>query len=271
MVKELRERTGVGMAKCKQALSEAGGDMEKAIDFLRKAGMASAVKKEARATNEGAIAIAESEQAIALVEVNAETDYVAQNEKFKEFLNAVANAVLSTGADSVEALLQQKFANEEKTIDEARVEMVQSIGENIQVSRLEKIEKKSNASYGTYSHMGGKIVCVVEIEGAKDKETLGKDIAMHVAAEAPEYLKPDEIPADVLEREKEIAREQVKNKPENIIEKIIEGKMNAYYEQVCLLNQKYVKDSAMSVAEVVKKAGDNLQLTRFIRWQMGEK
>jgi elongation factor Ts len=275
MVKELRERTGVGMAKCKEALDQAGGDMEAAIDLLRKAGMASAVKKEGRETKEGLVGVGESAKAIALVEINAETDFVVQNEKFRHFLRDVSNDAAETQAADVQALSGLKFSKDPTTtIDQARSLVIQSLGENIQIKRVLIAPKGANSSIGTYSHMGGKIVTLVELEGAAGCEALARDIAMHVAAEAPEYLKPEEVPADVKAREEDIARGQVQGKPENVIGKIVEGKIKAFYDQVCLLCQKYVKDNSQTISGLLeaesKRLGKTLVLRRFIRWQVGE-
>ncbi|MCH9614692.1 MAG: Elongation factor Ts [Chlamydiia bacterium] len=269
MVKELRERTGVGMAKCKKALDENNGDVEQAIDFLRKAGAASAVKKESRETNEGVIGFAENSDKLVLVEVNAETDFVTQNEKFKNFVKEACDVALENGAENVDALSQAK-AKDGRTFEEVRVELVQTMGENMQFKRVQCLPKAQDASYGVYSHMGGKILTVVELSGAKGREDLARDVAMHVAAEAPEYLSPEDIPAEMLEREKDIAREQVKGKPDNIIEKILDGKMRAFYDQVCLPRQKFVKDSSMTVEAFVAKEANGAKISKFIRWQMGE-
>ncbi len=270
LVKRLRDRTGVGMAKCKKALDETGGDIEEAINFLRKTGMASAVKKEERETNEGAIAFAENESALVFVEVNAETDFVTQNERFKSFIQTVAETALENSCTDVASLANATPNGATQTIEEVRVDQVQSMGENIQLKRVLFKEKKQDASYGLYSHMGGKIVCAAEISGGKGHDALAKDIAMHIAAEAPEYLLPDEVPADVKAREEEVARAQVEGKPENIIDKIVEGKLRSFYEQICLVHQKFVKDPSQSITQVVKSAGSDLELTWFLRWQIGE-
>lgn len=275
MVKELRERTGVGMAKCKEALDQCQGDMERAIDFLRKAGMASAVKKEGRETKEGVIAAAEAAKTIALIEVNSETDFVAQNEKFKQFVQDVAHEAAETHPASVEAFVQQKYRKDPSiTIDQYRSLVIQSLGENIQIKRLHLFAKGHNSSFGLYSHMGGKIVTFVEIEGALGLEALAKDIAMHIAAESPDYLRPEDVPADVKAREEEVARGQVAGKPANIVDNIVKGKIKAFYDQVCLLNQKYVKDNSITITELVAKEaarlGKPLTLVRFVRWRVGE-
>lgn len=275
MVMDLRKRTGVGMSKCKEALTEANGDIEEAIHILRKKGMASAVKKGGRETNEGVVGIAETENAAYLVEINAETDFVIQNDRFKEFLKNICDEVARTAPVDVDAFLHQKYSkNDALTIDEYRAEIVQTLGENIRLKRIKEFKKVGDYSLGIYSHMGGKIVCVVEIKGANDQGTLARDVAMHVAAEAPDYLKPENVPADVLAKEEEIARSQIQNKPPEIMDKIVKGKLNAFYEQACLMNQKFVKDPSLTVAKYVaeegKKAGKTLEVVDFARWQIGE-
>jgi elongation factor Ts len=274
MVKELRERTGVGMGKCKEALDQAQGDMEKAIDLLRKAGMASAVKKEGRETKEGMVVTAESKGNIALVEINAETDFVVQNDRFKQFAQDIAKEAAETKPASLEAFVQQKFSKDPSlTVDEYRAIVMQSLGENIRIRRLQLFPKSSNDSLAIYSHMGGKIVTLVEIEGGAGQEAFARDIAMHIAAEAPDYLKPEEVPADIKAREEEIARGQVAGKPAAIMDKIVEGKLKAFYDQVCLLRQKYVKDNAITVENLIanegKRLGMPLKIRRFVRWQIG--
>lgn len=274
-VKELRERTGVGMGKCKEALEQSGGDMERAIDFLRKAGMASAVKKEGRETKEGLIGSGESKSALAIVEVNAETDFVTQNEKFKAFLHDICQDAAEAKPASLEAFLNLKPRKDPNiTIDQYRALVMQSLGENIRVKRLLIIPKSSDISIGVYSHMGGKIVCVVELSGGAGQEALARDIAMHVAAEAPEYARPEDVPADVKAREAEIARAQIQGKPANIADKIVEGKLKAFYDQVCLISQKYIRDNSITIAQLLenesKRLGKKISLHKFIRWKVGE-
>lgn len=275
MIKELRERTGIGMGKCKEALEESKGDMELAISNLRKAGMASAVKKEGRATNEGLIGSAEHNSTIAIVEVNAETDFVVRNDRFKQFLDSIAAEVAETNPASLEAFLQQKYSKEPAlTIDQYRATVVQTIGENIQIRRLATFKKAPNKSIGIYSHQGGKILTLVEITGSNKDESLAKDIAMHVAAAAPEFLSPETVPAATLENEKEIARSQMKGKPENMMEKIVEGKMKAFYDASCLVCQKYIRDDSLTITELVnkhaKEQGTALKVTHFERWVVGQ-
>ncbi len=274
MIKELRELTGVAMGKCKEALEQAQGDMQQAIDNLRKAGMASAVKKEGRETNEGLIGFAQSAKAASLIEVNAETDFVAQNDKFRAFVQDLAQEVADTRPASLEAFLAQTYSKDPSlTVDQKRALVIQSIGENIQIKRIAVVSKESDLSIGIYSHMGGKIVVLVELVGSADQEIFARDIAMHIAAESPEYIGPENIPADVIEREKEIAKSQVQGKPAQIADKIIEGKVKAFYDQVCLLGQKYVKDGNISVADLIlqegRRIGKTISVRRFIRWRVG--
>lgn len=275
MIKELRERTGVGMGKCKEALEEAKGDMELAIENLRKAGVASAVKKAGRETKEGQIASAESGSTLAIVEVNAETDFVVKNDRFQEFLKKIADEVAATHPANLENFLSQKFSKDPKmTIDQLRADMVQTIGENIQIKRLRTFKKDQKKSYGVYSHLGGKIVTVVEIDGASGEENLAKDIAMHVAAASPDYLAPQDVPQETISQEKEIAKSQLKGKPDNIVEKILSGKIEAYFDQVCLARQKYIRDDSLSITDLVEKrakeTGKPLKLASFVRWNVGQ-
>ncbi|MEM7174980.1 MAG: translation elongation factor Ts [Chlamydiota bacterium] len=275
MVAALRKRTGVGMSKCKEALIEAQGDMEEAIHILRKQGMASAVKKSARETKEGIIGVGENEQRAYLVEVSAETDFVIQNDRFKEFLRNICDQVVATSPNSVDEFLTQKYAKKPTlTVDEYRTETIHTLGENIQIKRLLDFKKQPDRSIGIYSHMGGKIVAVVVIKGSNEYGSLARDVAMHVAAEAPDFLRPEDVPAEVKTKEEEVARSQIENKPANIIDKIVEGKLKAFYEQTCLFRQKYVKDPALTIVDLIeqeaKKAGKTLEIVEFVRWQIGE-
>jgi len=275
ITKEARERTRVGMGKSNQALVDANGNVEDAISLLRKQGMASAAKKQSRQTNEGMIGAAETDGCVAIVEAGSETDFVIQNERFQQFLNNMAEEVAQTMAADLPSFLQQKYSKEpDLSIEEYRGTIVQTIGENIEIKRIHVIPKAKNRSYGIYSHLNGKILVVVEIEGSEDEQNLAKDIAMHVAAASPDYVSPDQVPAETIEREREIAKEQMKGKPENIMEKIVEGKINAYYDEVCLTNQAYIRDDKQSVGQIVeakaKETGKPLKLTSFLRWAVGE-
>lgn len=275
LIKELRDRTGIAMGKCKEALEESKGDMDLAIANLRKAGMATAVKKEGRATNEGLISTAETQSTVGLVEVNAETDFVVKNDLFRSFVENIANEVAATAPASLEAFLQQKYSGDSAlTIDQYRATIVQSIGENIQISRVLAIPKSSTKSLGIYSHLGGKILTFVEITGSDQEVSLAKDIAMHVAAASPEFLSPSSIPSEVIEKEKEIARGQVIGKPANIIEKIIEGKIKAFSDANCLTCQPYIRDDSLTITDLVNKRAKEvnkpLVLTHFLRWNVGQ-
>ena len=275
MIKTLRARTGVGMSKCKEALVKAAGDMETAIDILRKEGVASAVKKGCRETKEGLIGFAENNGAFALVEINVETDFVIQNDRFREFLGNMSEEVLNTAPTSLEAFIEQKYSgNPSSKVEDYRAEMVQTLGENMRIKRIAYEKKSPTSSVGIYSHMGGRIVCVAVLEGDNAQREAARAIAMHVAAEAPDYLDKDQVPQDLIAREEEIAREQIKGKPPQIFKKIFTGKMNFFFDQVCLLRQKFIKDNSISVSQYVesvgKKASKPLKLTHFMRWQMGE-
>ena len=205
MIKDLRERTGVAMGKCKEALVLAEGDLEKAVDILRKAGMAAGVKKEGREAKEGVILTGEDKSTLVIAEANTETDFVAKNDRFKHFLHDVVHQALETKPANLEALLAQPYSKDKSvTIDQYRNLVIQALGENIQLRRVEIVHKYPDSSYGIYSHMGGKLVVVVEVQGMAGQEAIAKEIAMHAAAENPEYLKPEEIPAHVREREEEI-------------------------------------------------------------------
>lgn len=274
MVKELRERTGIGMTKCKKALEESNGDMELAIVNLRKAGEASAVKKEGRSTKEGIIACAENDKTLAMVEVNAETDFVVNNDRFRSFVQDVVREAVSSRPTSLQEFLQQKFSKDHAlTIDLYRASLVQAIGENIQIKRVKIFDKEKDKSIGVYSHLGGKIVAIVELAGTGDEQDFAKDIAMHVAAAAPEYLSPDVVPQNIIAKEKEIARSQVEGKkPANIIDKIVEGKMKNFYSTACLLEQRYIKNEEINIGELlssrIKETGKTMAIQGFERWSV---
>lgn len=275
MIQELRERTGVGIGKCKEALVLAEGDLDKAVHHLRKIGLAAGAKKEGRETKEGQILAEENAKVLVFAEANVETDFVAQNERFKQFLHDVVSQALVSQPKSLEEFLNEPYAKDKSiTIDQYRNLVIQALGENIQLRRLQVVHKHANSSYGIYSHMGGKIVVIVELEGATDQAAIAKDIAMHVAAESPDYLDEQEIPANVLAREEEIARSQVKDKPANIVDKIVAGKLQAFKAQVCLVDQKYVRDNALTVRQYVdassKKVGKPLSVRCFWRWKVGQ-
>jgi len=274
LVKQLRDQTGVGMSKCKEALEHSDGDMEGAVAFLRKKGIASAAKREGRAAKEGTIVVHETDDILAIAEVNAETDFVVKNERFQNFSRAIAEEVALKKPSSLEEFMQQPYSKDPQlTVDQFRSLLIQTIGENIQVSRVAFFEKDKESSFGVYSHMGGKILSLVVFKGAGEEQT-ARHIAMHVAAAAPEFLSPDEVPQEIIQKEQEIARGQVVGKPENIIEKILVGKLNAFLDLCCLNRQKYIRDDSLSIEEFVKKHGESvgkeLSITKFIRWAVGK-
>lgn len=275
LIKELRDRTGVGMGKCKEALEASHGDIEQAISNLRKAGIASAVKKEGRSTNEGVIATAESPKAVAVVEVNTETDFVARNDRFQQFVTKLSQEIADKLPANLDTLLQHTYEEDghSMTADQHRSLLVQAIGENIQIKRFLTIPKGSDRSIGIYSHLGGKIVTIVELNGSGE-EAFAKEIAMHVAAAAPDYLSPENVPQEVIAHEKEIAQSQIKGKPADIINKIVDGKIEAFYGSACLTRQKYIKNDQLTIEELVnqhsKATGKPLAIKSFVRWNLGQ-
>jgi elongation factor Ts len=273
MVNELRKSTGAGMLDCKKALQETDGDMEKAVDFLRTKGLAAAAKKAGRAATEGLVAatIAADGKSGALVEVNSETDFVAKNDKFQAFVADVAGQVLAGAPADLDALMAQDSVKEPgKTVQTTLNEAIAVIGENLQIRRFARFA--SDGLTGSYIHAGGKIGVLVELTGTGDLAPLAKDIAMHIAAAAPQYVRRDEVTGDVLEREKDIYRAKAREtgKPDNIIEKIIEGQINKFYGEICLLEQSFVKDPDKTIQQILKAAGPDVTVTRFARFVLGE-
>ena len=266
MVKELRERTGLGMMECKNALVEAGGDIEKAIDDLRKSGQAKAAKKAGRTAAEGAVGVAVSAdgKTAIMVEINSETDFVARDENFLGFVAKVANAVLAAGETDAAKIAELPTA-EGPTVEVTRQALVQKIGENIQVRRAELLT--ADGAIGAYVH-GGKIGVLVALKGGS--EALGKDVAMHVAATNPMVVSGDQVPADVLEKEKEIIRAQpdMAGKPAEIVEKMLGGRISKFLKEVSLNDQPFVKNPDTTVGKLVKDAG--AEVTGFIRLVVGE-
>lgn len=267
LVKELRERTGAGMMECKKALTETGGDIEAAAEALRKSGLAKADKKAGRVAAEGRVAIAQDGGKAALVEVNSETDFVANDASFKAFVDLVAAAALASGATDVEALKAATTASG-NSVEEARAAIVHTLGENIQVRRLVRFD--SNHHVGAYVHTNGKIGVLVELSGGNDE--LARGLAMHVAAMNPPYNKAADVPADFIAKEKEIElakmSEKDRAKPAEILEKIISGKMNKIVNEVTLYGQSYVLDGDKTVEAALKAAGGDV--VRFQRLVVGE-
>ncbi|MES9871764.1 MAG: translation elongation factor Ts [Candidatus Sedimenticola sp. PURPLELP] len=269
MVKELRERTGSGMMECKKALVETNGDIEAAIENMRKSGQAKAAKKSGRTAAEGIIVIKYSDDAkkAAMVEVNCETDFVAKDENFTSFANAVAERVLNSDVDGVEALLEQPLHDgEETTINTAREALIAKIGENMNVRRFQRFSTDSG-QLTSYQH-GVRIGVVVELEGGD--EVLGRDIAMHVAASNPVCISDEQVPADMLAKEREIFKTQAleSGKPENIVDKIIEGRVRKYLAEITLVGQAFVKDPDQTVGKLLSAA--NAKVAGFSRFEVGE-
>lgn len=266
LVKELRERTGLGMMECKKALVDADGDIEKAIDDLRKSGQAKAAKKAGRTAAEGAIAVAVSADGkkAVMVEINSETDFVARDDNFLAFCEKVAQAALAAGEADAAKIAELKVADG-SSVEETRQALVQKIGENIQVRRGAVLE--SDSAIGAYVH-GGKIGVLVNLKGG-DAE-LGKDVAMHVAAVAPMVVRGDDVPAEVLEKEKEIIRAQpdMAGKPAEIVEKMLGGRISKFLKEVSLLDQPFVKNPDQTVGALVKAAGADV--VSFVRLVVGE-
>ncbi|MBU9728582.1 translation elongation factor Ts [Diplocloster modestus] len=282
MVKELREITGVGMMDCKKALAETNGDMDAAVEFLRKNGQAKAEKKAGRIAAEGIVkTVIKDDKYAAIVEVNSETDFVAKNEQFQEFVADVADQILNGNAINVEELLKEaSLKDASKTVNDQLVEKIATIGEKLSIRRFEKIDA-SNGCVVSYIHGGGRIGVLVQADtdAVNDavKEVL-MNVAMQVAAMSPKYVSRDEVSQEYLDHEKEILLAQAKNenpdKPENIIEKMIIGRLNKELKEVCLLDQVYVKDGDLTVGKYVdqaaKAAGASLSIKKFIRFETGE-
>jgi len=276
LVKDLREKTGAGMMDCKRALSETQGELESAIDWLRKKGLAAAAKKSGRVAAEGLIGVASAPQVAAMVEVNAETDFVARNDAFQSFVAAVANVALQTG-DDIEAIKAASFPGSGRTVADELTHMVATIGENMTLRRA-RVLRVQQGVVATYVHQAlrpglGKIGVLVAVESTSELEgleTLGRQVGMHVAAARPEALDVDAVDTAALERERSVLAEQARasGKGEDIIEKMVQGRIRKYYEEVVLLEQVWVHDGESRVKAVAKKAGANI--TGFARFQLGE-
>ena len=281
LVKELRELTGAGMMDCKKALSETDGNIEAAIEFLRKNGQAKAEKKAGRIAAEGVVnAIVRDDKLAAIVEVNSETDFVAKNEEFQTFVTDVTNQVMETSATTVEELFAEKFITDDtKTVKEALNEKIARIGENLTIRRFEKINTEGVVV--SYVHGGGRIGVLVEantdVVNEEIKKAL-KNVAMQIAAMAPKYVSSDEVSEEFKAKEKEIllavAKQENPDKPDNIIEKMIIGRLNKQLKEICLLSQAYVQDGDLTVAgyveKVAKENSADLKVARFVRFETGE-
>ncbi len=283
LVKELREKTGVGMMDCKKALVECNGDFDGAVEWLRKKGHAAASKKSDRSTSEGVVILAVQGNAGAAIEINSETDFVARNEKFQEIASNIAK--IGPSVNSLAELSSAEYSKG-KTVQDAVIEGVSVVGENLRLSRFSKLTVK-NGVVSSYVHNnvmtnGGKIAVLLAIEILKgdvqklDLEDLGKRLAMHIAAARPEALNPEDVDSSKIDKEKEIFSEQARasGKPDNIIEKMVEGRIRKYFEEVVLNNQIFVMDNKTKISDVVsdfgKKHNSELKLSAFIRYELGE-
>ena len=266
MVKEFREQTGAGMLDCKKALTETNGNMEEAITWLREKGISKAAKKQTRIAAEGlAKAVFDGNKAV-IVEVNSETDFVAKNPEFTGLVETIANAILNSGVKSMEEAMKLEVNG--NTIENLIVDKTATIGEKLSFRRFELIEKEDNQVFGTYSHMGGKIVTLAVLEGTD--EEVAKDVAMQIAAMRPLYLDKDSVPADRVEKEREILTEQAENEglDANKLPMIVNGRLNKFYEEVCLLDQGFVKENKMKVSKYVESK--NMKVLSFVRYEVGE-
>ena len=266
-VKALREKTGAGMLDCKKALDETKGDIDAAIDWLREKGIAKATKKSDRIAAEGLSQIFINQDKAVILEVNSETDFVSRNEEFKNFVNTLGEALLNSNVKTMEEALELQTA--EGKVSELITQITAKIGEKISFRRFEVVEKKSEENFGSYLHMGGKIASLVKISGGN--ESVAKDVAMHAAAMRPLYLNEASVPSEVLEREKEIMRQELLNegKPADRIDNILVGKVRKYYEEVCLENQIFVKsENKETVGKYLENNG--AKLISMTRYEVGE-
>ena len=269
LVKELREKTGAGMMDCKKVLTETDGDMEKAIELLRERGIAKAAKKSGRVAAEGIVEayISEDGKVGAIVEVNSETDFVAKNEEFKTFVMDVAKQVVEKNPKDVEELLNQEAIFEAgKTVNEALIGKIATIGENLSIRRFARFESKGLIE--KYIHGDGKIAVLVNM--TKGDKELAKDLCMQIAAARPEFVTREEVPQERVDKEMEILKVQAMNegKPEQIAEKIVQGRVGKFYEEICLVDQVFVKDSSMKVSELLKQK--DAEIVEFARFEKGE-
>ena len=266
MVKELREQTGAGMLDCKKALTETNGNMEEAITWLREKGISKAAKKQTRIAAEGlALAKVEGNKAV-VVEVNSETDFVAKNPEFTGLVNDIADAILNSSVSTIEDAMKLEING--TSIENMIIDKTATIGEKLSFRRFELVVKEDNQVFGTYSHMGGKIITLAVLEG-NDTE-VAKDVAMQIAAMKPLYLDKDSVPSERVEKERNILTEQAENEglDSNRIPMIVNGRLNKFYEEVCLLDQGFVKENKMKVSKYVESK--NMKVLSFVRYEVGE-
>lgn len=269
LVKELREKTGAGMMDCKKALQETDGDMDQAVDFLREKGMSQAAKKADRIAAEGSTYIEVNGNTAALIEVNCETDFVTKNDQFKQLLVELGKHIAENKPNTVDEALQQNLHGEGDTLETYIKSVIATIGEKISLRRFSVLTKTENDAFGSYLHMGGQIGVLTLLEGTTE-EALAKDIAMHVAAVSPRYVSRDDVAKEEVDHEREILKTQALNegKPEHIVEKMVEGRLGKYFQEVCLLEQDFVKDPDQKVKKYVADKGASVNT--FVRYGVGE-
>ncbi|MDK3850162.1 translation elongation factor Ts [Staphylococcus pseudintermedius] len=268
LVKELRERTGAGMMDCKKALEATDGDIEKAIDYLREKGIAKAAKKADRIAAEGITHVEVKGNEAVIVEINSETDFVARNEDFQQLVKEIANQILDTKAATVEELNETTLPNGKK-VSEHMTEAISTIGEKLSLRRFEIRTKTDNDAFGAYLHMGGRIAVLSVVEGTTDEDA-AKDVAMHIAAINPKYVSSEQVSEEELNHEREVLKQQALNegKPENIVEKMVEGRLRKYLQEICAVDQNFVKNPDQTVEAFLKSKGG--KLVDFVRYEVGE-
>lgn len=266
MVNELRTKTGAGMMDCKKALVETNGDIEAACDYLREKGIAKAAKKADRIAAEGLAKIYIDGDKAVIVEVNSETDFVSKNENFVSMVDEIGKSILKSDAKTLEEVL--KVATSEGTVEDLIVSKTATIGEKLSLRRVEVVSKESDENFGSYLHMGGKIAALTVLKGGS--EDVAKDVAMQAAAMKPEFLKEEDVPADRVEREKEVLKEQAmsEGKPAEIAEKMVDGRLKKFFKDICLVDQAFIKDGDIDVKTYVKNNGG--EVVKMVRYEVGE-
>ncbi|MTT32251.1 elongation factor Ts [Terrilactibacillus sp. BCM23-1] len=267
-VKELREITGAGMMDCKKALTETDGDIDKAVDLLREKGMAKAAKKADRVAAEGLAQVKVEGNKAVILEVNSETDFVAKNDQFIQLINTLAEHLLKNSPSTVEEALSQNLEGSDQKVEEFINTAIAKIGEKISLRRFTVIDKAEDENFGAYLHMGGRIAVLTKIKGGND--SVAKDVAMHVAAVNPRYLSKDQVSQEEAAHEKEVLKQQALNegKPEKIVEKMVEGRMKKFFQEICLVDQNFVKDPDVTVSKYL--ANNNATAEGFVRYEVGE-
>ncbi len=266
MVKDLREQTGAGMMDCKKALAETNGNMDEAVNYLREKGIAKSAKKESRIAAEGLANIYIEGNKAVILEVNSETDFVSKNEEFRAMIDTIGNTLVKSDVNTVDEA--KELQTEEGTIGELIINKTAKIGEKLSLRRFEILEKTEDEEFGSYIHMGGKIAALTLVKGAS--EDVAKDVSMQAAAMKPLYVFPSEVPADVLENERTVLKEQAMNegKPQDIAEKMVEGRIKKFYKEVCLAEQAFIKDGDISVSKYVANNGG--EIIKMVRYEVGE-